>query len=170
MLIALILALSVTLAPPFGEAEARAVDAGIGLVVEVTVEVEGGAAAVLARGVGITGELGPVALSDLGDGRWGGQLTLDGRENIQVAFEAIRADADDVVSELHTLEELGVDPAVLGEARPATGTTANSTSRSSWWLVLAGGAGLVAVLLVAIWAIRGGPRETPDETEVADSD
>lgn len=169
MILAFLFALSVTLAPPFGEAEARAVDAGLGLVVEVTVEVQDGAAAVLARGVGIAGELGPVALSDLGDGRWGGQLTLDGRENIQVAFEAIRADADDVVSELHTLEELGVDPAVLGEARPATDTTASSASRSSWWLVLAAGAGLAALLLVAAWTFRGGRREAPGEAEAEDS-
>ena len=168
MVLALFLALSVTLAPPFGEAEARAVEAGLDLVVELTVEVEAGAAVVLARGVGIAGELGPVALSDLGDGRWGGLLTLEGNENIQVAFEAIRPDADDAISELHTLEELGVDPAVLGEATPPADTVATPSSRSGWWLALAAGAGLVALVLVAVWSLRGGRSDAPEETEAAE--
>jgi len=166
MLMALILALSVTLAPPFGEAEARAVEAGFGLVVEVTVVVEDGASAVLVRGIGVTGELDPVALSDLGDGRWGGRLNLDGKENIQVAFEAIRVDDDAVISDLHTLEELGVDPAVLGEARSTVDTTAPSgSSGSGWWLVLAAAAGFSALLLVAIWAIRSGRRTDQAEDD-----
>ena len=166
MLMALILALSVTLAPPFGEAEARAVEAGFGLVVEVTVAVEDGASAVLVRGIGVTGELDPVALSDLGDGRWGGRLNLDGKENIQVAFEAIRVDDDAVISDLHTLEELGVDPAVLGEARSTVDTTApRGSSGSGWWLVLAAAAGFSAVLLVAIWAIRSGQRTDQAEDD-----
>lgn len=166
MLMALILALSVTLAPPFGEAEARAVEAGFGLVVEITVAVEDAASAVLVRGISVTGELDPVALSDLGDGRWGGRLNLDGKENIQVAFEAIRMDDDAVISDLHTLEELGVDPAVLGEARSTAGTTAPSGgSGSGWWLVLATAAGFSAVLLVAIWATRSGRRTDQAEDE-----
>lgn len=166
MLMALILALSVTLAPPFGEAEARAVEAGFGLVVEVTVVVEDGASAVLVRGIGVTGELDPIALSDLGDGRWGGRLNLDGKENIQVAFEAIRVDDDAVISDLHTLEELGVDPAVLGEARSIVDTTAPSgSSGSGWWLVLAAAAGFSAVLLVAIWATRSGRHTDQAEDE-----
>ena len=156
MAIIVALALSVSLSPPFGEAQARAVEAGSGLVVEVTVEVEGSASAVLARGVGIAGELAPLALSDLEDGRWGGLLVLDGRENIQVAFEAIRPDADDVVSELHTLEELGVDPAVLGAPREGNGSrTADDDSGARGWLFVAVGAALVAVVLVGVWAARG---------------
>ena len=63
MLFALLLA-SVTLSPPFGQAEARAVDVrDDGMTLEVEVEVQQSALVVLVRGVGSVDELPPVAAS-----------------------------------------------------------------------------------------------------------
>jgi len=164
-LVALVL-LSVTLSPPFGEAEARAVEVGTdGLVLEVFVEVDTSALVVLARGVGRFDELAPVALTELSPGEWGGIVELPIVEDIRIGFELIRPDGGSaLVSELHTLSELGVDPAVFGVAEAQTTTSAASStdtteasaassgdepSTAPIWLGVIAGAG--ALVLILVW-------------------
>ena len=91
--------LSVALAAPFGDAEARALEIDSGMTIEVSVEVTGGRSAVLAHVVAVSGELPPVALVDQGDGEWVGIVRLSGREDVQVAFEAIDGGGQSEISE-----------------------------------------------------------------------
>jgi hypothetical protein len=167
------LLLSVTLAAPFGAAEARATDVGDGgMTLEVRVEVNAPATAVLVRGVDPSGqnELPPVALSDLGDGTWGGIVELPVVENIRLGFELIPASGPATVSELRTLVELGVDAPIFHLDEPATSTAASeepASHRSPVWVLLALVAGFGALGLVALWTWWGrGSRE--DDAEEAE--
>ncbi len=145
------LLLSVTLAAPFGDAEARALEIDSGMTVEVSVAVDGGRSAVLARVVALAGELPPVALVDHGNGRWVGILRLSGREDVQIAFEAIDAAGQSDLSDLTTLTDLGVDPAVISSSRP---TQLPPVKRGpNWWLVGGVAAGLAALVLIVVWAV-----------------
>jgi hypothetical protein len=166
------LLLSVTLAAPFGAAEARATDVSdTGLTLEVRVEVDAPATAVLVRGVDPSGqnELPPVALSDLGDGTWGGIVELPVVENIKLGFELIPASGPATVSDLHTLVELGVDAPIFRLDEPAAGTPASDetdSGRSPVWVLLALAAGVGALALVGLWVWWGrGPGEDEDAEE-----
>ena len=161
----LVLMIGVSLSPPFVAAEARAVDASNGLVVELTVEIDGAAAAIVVRGIGLTAELDPVALVPVGEGRWSGVITLRRPENIRVAFELIPAagGGEVILSEFHTLTELGVDPAFAGVA-PATSSASGTattqgdlrfTRDSTRWGWLALAAGAAGLGLVALWVVGG---------------
>ncbi len=81
--------LSVTLTPPFGEAEARALTVTGAITIDVSVEVEGTPTTVIARITGLAGELPPQALVDRGGGIWGTIIRLTGREDVFIAFEYI---------------------------------------------------------------------------------
>jgi hypothetical protein len=160
---------AVSLSPPFVSAEASAVDASDGLVIEVVVEVDASAAAVVVRGVGLTEELDPVALVPQGNGTWSGLVTLQRPENIRLGFELIPAEGggDVATSEFHTLTELGVDPAFAGvapAAPPVTTTTVDvrftNESRRWGWLALAAGSAGLAVL--AVWVVGGRVRRDGD--------
>ena len=153
MPVVLAMLLSVVLGAPFGEAEARALEVDTGITIEVSVEVDGGRSAVLARVVAFAGELPPVALIDQEDGRWVGVLRLSGREDVQVAFEAIDGGGSSEISELSTLTELGVDPAVISQTRPTTPPVEESDP--NWWLIGGAVAGIAALVLLAVWAIAG---------------
>jgi len=148
------LLLSVTLAAPFGEAEARALEIDSGMTIEVSVAVDGGRSAVLARVVAVAGELPPVALADQGNGQWIGILRLSGREDVQVAFEAIDGGGNSDISELTALTDLGVDPAVISASRP-TQPPPEETG-PNWWLIGGIGAGLAALVLLVLWAMGDG--------------
>lgn len=171
MHIVTMLLLSVVLSPPFGAAEATAVSTTGGLTFEVSVEVNAPATAVLVRPVGLGTELPPVALADLGDGRWVGVVELTTVENIQVAFELIPTIGPSTVSEVHTLTELGVDRAVFERSASTTGTDADDDAEENrqWvWLALAAGAAGLALLV--IWAWGGRDDEDDDgEAEAADA-
>ena len=143
--------LSVTLAAPFGDAEARALEIDSGMTIEVSVEVTGGRSAVLARVVAVSGELPPVALVDQGDGEWVGIVRLSGREDVQVAFEAIDGGGQSEISELASLTDLGVDPAVISTSRPTQPPP--DEMGPNWWLVGGIGAGLAALALLVVWAV-----------------
>ena len=179
--------LSVTLAAPFGEAEVSAIRAGNGeLQLSVTVEVEVGAVAVLARTVGVDGaELPPVALSNVRSGVWQGIVTVPIRPDLRMGFELIaESGTTAVVSEVHTLVELGVDPAALqqvsggGTTRPiedpAIEDPGDGDTRRWGWLGLAAAAAALAA--VAVWVLGGrGSRRpvdigsgNPDNTEDVD--
>jgi hypothetical protein len=153
MPVVLALVMSVVLGAPFGKAEARALEVDTGMTIEVSVELEGGRSAVLARVVAFAGELPAVALVDQGDGRWVGMLRLSGREDVQVAFEAIDADGSSEISELSTLTELGVDPAVVSSTRPNRPPT--EEPGPSWWLIGGAAAGILALVLLVVWVIAG---------------
>ena len=155
--------LSVTLSPPFVSAEARATSVGDdGMVLEVQVEISESALVVLARGVGRFDELAPVALAELSEGRWGGIVELPIIEDIRLGFEIIRPDGGSaVVSELHLLSELGVDPAVFDVGRPTTTAAVSAEdepaddgpSTAPIWLAV--GAGAAALALLLIWWLWG---------------
>ena len=165
MPVVVVLVLSVVLGAPFGEAEARALEIDTGMTIEVSVEVDSGRSAVLARVVAFAGELPPVALVDQGDGRWVGILRLSGREDVQVAFEAIDADGSSEISDLSTLTELGVDPAVVSPTRPTTPPA--EEPGPNWWLIGGTVAGIAALVLLVVWAVAGAADKRsgePDDT------
>lgn len=151
MPILFVLLLSVTLAAPFGDAEARALEIDSGMTIEVSVAIDGGRSAVLARVVAISGELPPVALVDQGNGRWVGILRFSGREDVRVAFEAIDSGGQSEISDLTTLTDLGVDPAVISPSRPTQPPP--EEPGPNWWLLGGIAAGLAALALVVVWAV-----------------
>jgi len=162
------LLLAVTLGSPFGTAEARALEADGGMTIEVSVEVDGGRTAVLARTVSFAGELQPVALIDQGDGRWRGVLVFSGREDVQVAFEAIDADGSSDISALSTLTELGVDPAVIVPSLPTR--PAPAEPGPNWWLLGGIGAGLAALILFIVWWAGSARDTSPGDAETPERD
>ena len=168
MPILLTLLLSVVLGAPFGEAEARALEVDSGMTVEVSVEVDGGRSAVLARVVAFAGELPPVALIDQGGGRWVGVLRLSGREDVQVAFEAIDAGGSSDISSLSTLTELGVDPAAVSESRPTSPPT--DDPGPNWWLIGGVAAGVAALTLLVFWVLAGSDDQPDTSSESSDAE
>ena len=157
--------LSVVLTAPFGEAEARALEVDAGMTIEVSVAVDSGRSAVLARTVAFAGELPPVALIDQGDGRWVGIFRLSGREDVQVAFEAIKPDGSSDISELSTLTELGVDPAVVSPTRPTVPPAPEPGP--DWWLLGGIAAGVAAIGLLIWWALSGSVDRRSDNPDHA---
>jgi len=167
MPVLLAMLLSVVLGAPFGEAEARALEVDTGMTIEISVDVDGGRSAVLARVVAFAGELPPVALVDQGDGRWVGILRLSGREDVQVAFEAIDGGGSSDISELSTLTELGVDPAVVSPTRPTTPPA--EEPGPNWWLIGGAVAGIAALVLLVAWAVVGvADKRSADSGDTAD--
>jgi hypothetical protein len=146
--------LSVTLAPPFGQAEATAFDDAGGLAIEVSVVYEGPAVTVLARPISVAGELPPVALVQSDEGTWVGIVTIQGDEEIQLAFEAIPSSGPVDISEAVTLTDLGVDPALFDRSQPIATTTtiALTPPNRVGWGIVAVIAALAALVLIAIWA------------------
>jgi hypothetical protein len=169
MAVVLALVMSVVLGAPFGKAEARALEVDTGMTIEVSVELDGGRSAVLARVVAFAGELPAVALVDQGDGRWVGLLRLSGREDVQVAFEAIDAGGATDISDLSTLTELGVDPAIVAPTRPTVPPSPDPGP--NWWLIAGLVTGIVAIALLVWWALSGSVDKrsnNPDNTKDAD--
>ena len=163
MPVLLVLALSVVLGAPFGEAEARALEVDAGMTIEVSVTIDSGRSAILARTVAFAGELPPVALVDQGSGRWVGVLRFSGREDVQIAFEAIKPDGSSDISELSTLTDLGVDPAVVSPTRPTTPPPADPGA--NWWLVAGIAAGVAAVGLLVWWVFPGPVDKWSDKSD-----
>jgi hypothetical protein len=153
---AVVLAL-LPLAPPFGEAEARAVAAtGSTLTLEVTVEVLVGTQIVLVQPYGIDGAaLAPVPLSSLGGGSWGTLVDVPRDSGIRLGFEVLDGGSRER-SAVHTLVELGVDPAVFRDPLPAAAepTTAPPSPGRRWgWLAVGVVTGIAAVGL-AVTVLR----------------
>jgi hypothetical protein len=163
MPVVLAMLLTVVLGAPFGEAEARALEVDTGMTIEVSVELDSGRSAVLARVVAFAGELPPVALVDQGDDRWVGILRLSGREDVQVAFEAIDADGSSDISELSTLTELGVDPAVVSPTRPTVPPAEDPGP--NWWLIGGMVAGIAALALLVWWVMAGPVDKRSDNSD-----
>lgn len=145
--------LSVTLTPPFGEAEARALTVTGAITIDVSVEVEGTPTTVIARITGLGGELPPQALVERGGGIWGTIIRLTGREDVLIAFEYIEADGTTTISDSSRLTELGVDPAVIAPSLP---TTPPPDEPGIDPLLVAGvAAALGALVLFGFWAGSG---------------
>lgn len=157
MVAALILLLSVTLAPPFGEASANAVaTSGNLLTLEVTVEVEQGTDIVLLQPYGPDGlPLLPVAMSPLGDGAWGTITDIPRLAEMKLGFEIVQGD-EKVRSAVHSLIELGVNPAVFQDVTDAAEEEEPAPWRRWGWVALATGA--AALVLVLAWALLDSPR------------
>ena len=173
------LLLLIPLTAPFGEATATATAVEDGLRLEVSVEVEGSPVAVVVRGVASgNAELPPIALGDKGDGLWAGIVELPIVENIRLGFEIIPERGPAIVSELHTLTELGVDRAIFALDDVPTGLGEESpliTDEGQRWGWLALAAGATALMLVVLWAAgvfggdtdEGEPVDDPAEADDA---
>lgn len=153
--------LAVTLSPPFGEAEATALTIRPDFTFEIYVEVSGAPDTVLARFIGLGGELDPVVMSDLGGERYGAVVGLTRAENLTVGFEAIRDDGS-ILSDVTTLQELGIDQAVFAspEATPVT----DDPGPSYVWLLVGAAAAALALVLLGVWTFWG-PKEKRAEDE-----
>jgi hypothetical protein len=162
----LMIVFTVLLAFPFGNAEATALSTVGGLTFEVRVEVLEPASAVLVRGRGLVDELPPVSLVDQEDGTWAGIVEMPIVEDIVIGFELIPFSGPSVLSEVHKLTDYGIDPAVFEQGRtpdPVPIFVTEPARPPDWlWLVLAGGAGVLALVLIWLW-VRWGRGEKGDD-------
>jgi len=147
--------LSVTLTPPFGEAEARALTVTDPITIDVSVEVEGTPTTVIARITGLAGELPPQALVERGGGIWGTIIRLTEREDVLIAFEYIDADGTTTISDSSRLTALGVDPAVIAPNLPTTPPPDEPGIEIDPVLLAGVAAALGALVLVGFWAGSG---------------
>lgn len=152
LLIAILL--TVTLTTPFGEAEAHELGAPSARTLDVTVQVEGEPAAVLARITGLAGELAPVALVPRGGGVYGQSIKLTAWEDVLISFEYIEPDGNTTISTPSSLSALGVDPELLGLSAP-TSEPATAVPGVDPWLLAGAAAALAAVVLLGFWASGG---------------
>lgn len=146
--------LAVTLASPFGSAQATAIDDSDGLTIEVDVAVVGTWVTVLARPFSSFEELPPTALFDRGDGTWGGEVRLPSAEDWSIAFDAIDPDGETERSDSATLTALGVDPVVV-DAPPHAPVPSRPIPVSTWWLVAGIVLALAALGALAWWTFSG---------------
>ncbi|MGI9585619.1 MAG: hypothetical protein ACR2N7_08525 [Acidimicrobiia bacterium] len=153
--------LAVTLAPPFGVAEAAAVSDADGLTVEVSVELTRSTDVVLVRPFSSFEELPPTALRDRGDGTWGGLVVLPTADNWSIVFELIDPDGSTVRSDTTDLIEMGVDPVVVA-GEPTTPIPRETINATTWWLVGAVLLALAAIGALVWWAFSS------DESVAAD--
>lgn len=148
--------LTVTLQPPFGEAEAQILGVPAARTIDVSVEVEGAPVAVLARITGLAGELDPVALVPRGPGTYGQVIRLTAWEDVSISFEYISGDGETTISSPSTLTALGLD---LEAARPTVPVpAADEDSGIDPWVLVGVAAGLGAVVVLA--ATSGGLLES----------
>jgi hypothetical protein len=159
-ILALVVA-AVTLASPFGSAEASAIfDEPGGLTVEISVEVSGTFSAVLVRPFSSYEELPPTALVSREDGRWSGYVVVPTAEDWSIVFDAIAPDGGEVRSDTSTLTELGVDPVVIS-APPVAPVGRDGIGAGRFWLFGGIVLALGALGALAWWTFGGAPTE-PD--------
>lgn len=162
--IALLLA-AVTLVSPFGEATAAAISDTDGLAVEIVVGYASGAEAVIARPYSAFEELPPTVLSDQGDNTYSGIVVFPTSENWSVGFEAFRSDGATDLSDGATLLELGVDPIVVSVPPIAPLPNDGLVPGGGWWLVVAIGLALAALVVLGIWTFVPGAEDRGQMTE-----
>jgi len=154
----------VLLPSPFGEAEAGAVSLDGGLTIEVVVEADGPFTVVLAQPFSSFEQLPPTALSDLGDGSWGGFVELPTAENWNLVFDAIESDGTTVRSETANLIELGVDRVIVG-GEPEESSNSGGFSTGSVWLAVAVVLLLGSLGALAWWTFSGDDPELTNGRE-----
>ena len=144
----------VTLPAPFGGAEAGAISLDEGMTIEVIVEVDGPYTIVLAQPFSSSQQLPPTALSDLGDGSWGGFVQLPSAANWNIVFDAFESDGTTVRSDATTMLELGVDRVVVS-GEPVVPQGEGLFSGNSVWLMAAVFLILGALGALAWWTFSG---------------
>ncbi len=147
MLVLLAFIVAATLSPPFGDVSGGAVSLEDGMTVEITVEVDRSFDIVLARPFSSFEELPPTALSDLGNGSWGGFVEFPTAENWSLVFDGFTPNGNSYRSDATDLLAIGVDRVLLG-AEPVAETRRSGIPRSSLWLSVA-----VALLLGSLVAL-----------------
>jgi hypothetical protein len=146
---------AVTLAAPFGGAEAAAVAEADGAVtVEISVAVSESYSVVLVRPFSSFEELAPTALTDRGDGTWGGFLVVPTAEDWSIVFDGIAPDGSASRSETTSLTALGVDPVVV-EAPPVAPLPSRSIDATTIWLLVGVVLALAALGALAWWTFGG---------------
>ncbi len=148
MLVLLAIIVAATLSPPFGDVSGGAVSLEDGLVVEIVIEVDRPFNVVLARPFSSFEELSPTALSNLGDGSWGGFVEFPSAENWSLVFDGFESDGSTFRSDTTDLLSMGVDRVLIGD-EPVSPAKSSGISRSSLWLI---GALLLAVGSLAVLA------------------
>ena len=155
---------AVILTSPFGEASATAIDDSDGLVVEVSVEYDTDASAVILRPFSDFEELPPTAMAAQPDGTWFAWVELPTAQNWQIAFEAFKPGGGSNISDGTSLVELGVDPVVIESEIVAPLPGAPLIPKGSWWLIVAIVVGILALGGLAYWAFAADP---PKDSEQA---
>ena len=146
----------VTLGAPFGDATAGAISLDNGMTIEVIVEVDRSFDVVIARPFSSFEELPPTALSDLGNGSWGGFVTLPTPENWSILFDAFETDGTTFRSDTTDLLAMGVDKVVIaGDPLPPA-------SGAGWpvatvWLALAVVLIFGSLAALTWWTFSGDP-------------
>lgn len=155
MAVLIAILVSVTLSAPFGDASARVLGTPNARTIDVSVEVEGEPAAVIARLTGLAGELDPVALVPRGGGAYGQTIQLTAWENLQVVFEYIDDEGETELSEATSLIELGIDPQLFGISEEAPAEEPADGTAIDPWLLAGVAAALAALVLMVFWASGG---------------
>ncbi|GMR03112.1 MAG: hypothetical protein BMS9Abin20_1477 [Acidimicrobiia bacterium] len=143
----------VTLSAPFGGASAGAVSLDDGMTIEVTVQVDRSFDVVLARPFSSFEELPPTALSDLGNGSWGGFVELPTAENWSLVFEGFESDGTVSRSDTADLLALGVDRVLIKGEDPLPRGSGFSTA--TLWLIAAIALVLGSLGALAWWTFSG---------------
>ena len=160
-LIALIAA--VTLASPFGEATGSAIGDTDGLLVEITVDYDSAAEAVIVRPYSDFQELAPTAMTPTPEGVWIAWVDLPTAQNWQIAFEAFDADGTTNLSEGTNLLSLGVDPIAIDTGPVEPLPSQPLIPDGSLWLIVAVVFAVVALAVLAFWVFSPDPAEGDEE-------
>ncbi|MEZ5176294.1 MAG: hypothetical protein R2823_08835 [Acidimicrobiia bacterium] len=142
---------AVVLAPPFGAASATAVDDTDGLVVEVVVQFDAAAEAVIVRPHSDFEELPPTAMAVQDDGTWMAWVQLPTAQNWQITFEGFHPDGEVDLSESTDLLSLGVDPVVITSEVTAPLPSQPLIPAGSWWLIIGVVLAVAALGVLAAW-------------------
>jgi len=160
---------TITLAPPFGEATAAAIDDSSGLTVEVTVVYDEAASAVIVRPFSAFEELPPTAMAAQEGGVWVAWVQLPTAQNWQIAFEGFTPNGGSDLSETTDLIGLGIDPVVIDseilEPLPSTPLIPSG----SWWLIIAVAFAAVAIGGIGYWAFSA-DEDDASEAHAGESD
>ena len=168
LLIALLAA--VILVSPFGEATGSAIDDTDGLLVEITVEYDSAAEAVIVRPYSDFQELAPTAMTPTPEGVWIAWVDLPTAQNWQIAFEAFGADGTVDLSEGTDLLALGVDPIAIDSEVVESLPSKPLIPDGSLWLIVAVVFAVIALGALAFWAFSPDPAEEDDEEIGAEVD
>lgn len=160
-----VLIAAVMLASPFGEADATAIDLSEGLTIEISVEYDVEASAVIVRPYSDFEELPPTAMALQPDGSWFAWVELPTAQNWQIAFEGFRIDGTSDLSRGTDLIELGVDRVVIESEVAEPLPKKPLIPSGSWWLVVAIVVAVLALVGLAYWAFADPATEDDDGAE-----
>jgi hypothetical protein len=154
---------AVTLVSPFGEATGSAIDDSDGLLVEITVEYNSAAHAVIVRPYSDFQELAPTAMTPTPAGVWVAWVELPTAQNWQIAFEAFAADGTADLSEGTDLLALGVDPIAIDSEVVQPLPSKPLIPDGSLWLIIAVVFAVIALGVLALWVFSSDSSEDGDD-------